>query len=72
MKKFLSLLSDPYLHVIGIGLVILALTSLGGDSDRKLASAETTPCTICKKVHEGDFSCAHVTTASSAPLTVRN
>jgi hypothetical protein len=75
MKKLMGLLCDPYLHVIGIGALILFVTSWGGgDGDKKSLAADTnSPCPICKQAHDDQLNCGRLQAVAASPsLATRN
>lgn len=76
MKKLIGLLCDPYLHVIGIGALILFVTSWGGGDggDKKsLAADMNSPCPICKQAHDDQLSCGRLPSVPAPPsLATRN
>ena len=59
MKAILSWLSDPYLHLIGIGTIVVAISAAGSRGD----AGE--PCDLCHKNHDESRSCVRV--ASTVP-----
>jgi hypothetical protein len=65
MKTILSWLGDPYLHLIGIGSVVVAIgvMSSGGEA------AES--CGLCNKVHDETRPCSHVVATSPETPAVR-
>jgi hypothetical protein len=63
MKKLMSILVDPYLHLVGIGFLILAASALLSEAEQRTANAHTVKCTMCGDTHEGAFSCVRVVSA---------
>ena len=55
MKRMLGWLSDPYLHVIVIGLLLLRVAAMsGGDSSKTAQAAEPVRCDTCHVSHDDD------------------
>lgn len=65
MKTILSWLGDPYLHLIGIGTVVvgIGLMSSGGEA------AET--CGLCNRAHDESRPCPHVVATSPEAPALR-
>lgn len=61
MKAILSWLSDPYLHLIGIGTIVVAIGAAGSRGDAGEA------CDLCHRNHDESRSCVRaVATAPQA------
>jgi hypothetical protein len=55
MKTIVGWLGDPYLHIFGIGLIVLAVgAGLGSDPGRGDS------CDLCHKFHDVNVSCPKV------------
>ena len=56
MKALLSWLSDPYLHLLGVGAIVVGI-GVAGSSRGDVGE----PCDLCQRVHdESNASCLRV------------
>ena len=61
MKRILGWLSDPYLHVIVIGLLLLRVAAMSGaDSTKTVQAAEQIRCDVCHSSHDDSHPCLRV------------
>jgi hypothetical protein len=66
MRKLMNSLSDPYLHLIAIGLLILRLTVGGGESSKPAYAANSpTACDSCARDHDASLDCARLLNLNS-------
>ncbi len=66
MKAILSWLSDPYLHLIAIGTIVVAIGAAGSSGGE---AAET--CGLCNRAHDESRPCPHVVAAGPEAPALR-
>jgi hypothetical protein len=66
MKTVLSWLGDPYLHLIAIGTIVVAISAAGpsrGDAGER--------CEQCERVHDASTPCSQIALKSPGSASVR-
>jgi len=71
MKAILGWLGDPFLHLLGIGLIVLAIGARMGSDPGKGDVGAADSCDLCLKIHEAAKPCARVIVSGVAPAQAR-
>ncbi len=68
MKAVLGWLSDPYLHIIAVGLVLVRLAMGAGGGETSDPYDGLTPCVVCHASHQASKPCPKMTARIQAAL----
>jgi hypothetical protein len=67
MKAIFGWLGDPYLHLIGIGLLVLTLGSRLAAESSKAELSSYGQCELCGRLHDDSKSCARSAVGGTYP-----
>jgi hypothetical protein len=67
MKTVLGWLGDPYLHLIGIGLLVLTLGSRLGAESTKVELSAYSECELCGRLHDENKACSPIVVGETYP-----